>query len=189
MMYGCCFGIEIMFDNVLTIYFTNEFKLGLKEVGFIVACFALMNIFARALGGIFADKAGAAFGTYGKSILLGLFLFCEGAGIMLFSQAETLTTSVIFLISLAFFIKMSNGVTYSIVPFVNKQALGSVSGIVGAGGNLGAVLATSVFKSMEHRDGFWVIGATIIIVSFLAYSVRFGKDSKVVVPEKEPVLA
>lgn len=158
LMYGCCFGVEIMFDNVLTIYFTDEFDLELKQVGIIVACFALMNLFARALGGIFADKAGALFGTYGKAALLGVFLMCEGIGIMLFSQAQTLTMSIFFLISLAFFIKMSNGVTYSIVPFVNKQALGSVSGIVGAGGNLGAVLATSLFKSMEHREGFWLIG-------------------------------
>ena len=39
------------------------------------------------------------------------------------------------------FVKMSNGATYSVVPFVNKRALGAVAGIVGAGGNVGAVLA------------------------------------------------
>jgi MFS transporter, NNP family, nitrate/nitrite transporter len=183
LMYGCCFGIEIMFDNVLTIYFTDEFQLGLKEVGFIVACFALMNIFARALGGIFADKAGASFGTYGKAVLLGAFLLLEGIGIIFFSQATTLTLSIVALISLAFFIKMSNGVTYSIVPFVNKDALGSISGIVGAGGNLGAVLATSLFKSMDHREGFLIIGITIAATSFLAYTMKFSNQT--VTPKKE----
>ena len=44
------------------------------------------------------------------------------------------------------FIKMSNGATYSIVPFVNKRALGAVAGIVGAGGNVGAVLAGFLFR-------------------------------------------
>ena len=34
-----------------------------------------------------------------------------------------------------------DGATYSIVPFINKKALGSVAGIVGAGGNMGAVCA------------------------------------------------
>lgn len=82
LMYGSCFGIEIMFDNVLTIYFTDEFSLGLKEVGFIVAGFALLNIFARALGGIFADKVGAKWGTYGKAVLLGVFLTFQGIGII-----------------------------------------------------------------------------------------------------------
>lgn len=178
LVYGCCFGIEIMFDNVLTIYFTDEFHLELKQVGLIVAAFAMMNIFARALGGVFADKAGTTYGTYGKAVLLGVFLLCEGIGIMLFSQADTLTLSVFFLITLAFFIKMSNGVTYSIVPFVNKNALGSISGIVGAGGNLGAVLATTVFKSMNHRDGFWLIGAIIIGISFTAYFMKFSFESK-----------
>jgi nitrate/nitrite transporter NarK len=32
---------------------------------------------------------------------------------------------------------MSNGATYGIVPFVNEKNVGLVSGIVGAGGNLG----------------------------------------------------
>lgn len=188
LVYGCCFGIEIMFDNVLTIYFTDEFHLELKQVGLIVAAFALMNIFARALGGVFADKAGAKFGTYGKAVLVGLFLLCEGIGIMLFSQANTLTLSIISLISLAFFIKMSNGVTYSIVPFVNKNALGSISGIVGAGGNLGAVLATSVFKSMEHREGFWLIGLVIIGVSFTAYFMKFSNETKNETKQKDTKL-
>ncbi len=176
LMYACCFGIEIMFDNVLTIYFTDEFKLELKEVGFIVAAFALMNIFARALGGIFADKAGANWGTYGKAVLLAIFLLLEGIGIILFSQAPTLLTSIICLISLAFFIKMSNGVTFSIVPFLNKDALGSISGIVGAGGNLGAVIATSLFKTMDNREGFLAIGIAVTIFSFFAYTLKFQNE-------------
>lgn len=191
-MYACCFGIEIMFDNVLTIYFTDEFSLGLKEVGFIVAAFALMNIFARALGGIFADKAGAIWGTYGKAALLGVFLLCEGVGIVMFSQAPSLLSSIICLISLAFFIKMSNGVTFSIVPFINKDALGSISGIVGAGGNLGAVIATSLFKTMDHREGFLTIGISIIVFSFLAFTLKFKKskteNTGTISKTKEPML-
>ena len=34
---------------------------------------------------------------------------------------------------------MTEGATFSVVPFINKKCLGSVMGIVGAGGNLGAV--------------------------------------------------
>lgn len=74
---------------------------------------------------------------------------------------------------------MSNGVTFSIVPFINKDALGSISGIVGAGGNLGAVIATSLFKSIDHREGFLTIGMTIVVISFLAYTMRFKDKSKI----------
>src|SRR5579859_4681598 len=51
--YGACFGIEITIDNIASLYFVDNFHLGLKEAGLIAGLFGLMNIFARALGGIF----------------------------------------------------------------------------------------------------------------------------------------
>ena len=46
--------------------------------------------------------------------------------------------------------KMAEGATYAVVPFVNKKALGSVAGIVGAGGNAGAVAAGFLFKGSDR---------------------------------------
>ena len=66
--YGACFGIEITIDNIATLYFVDNFQLGLKEAGLIAGLFGMMNIFARALGGIFGDKAGKKFGLKGKNI-------------------------------------------------------------------------------------------------------------------------
>ena len=37
------------------------------------------------------------------------------------------------MIVFSLFVQMSEGATYSVVPFINKKALGSVAGIVGAG--------------------------------------------------------
>ena len=37
------------------------------------------------------------------------------------------------------FVQMAEDATYSVVPFTNKRALGAVAGIVGAGGNFGAI--------------------------------------------------
>ena len=42
---------------------------------------------------------------------------------------------------------MAEGATFSVVPFINKKAIGSISGIVGAGGNVGAFLAAILLKS------------------------------------------
>jgi MFS transporter, NNP family, nitrate/nitrite transporter len=177
LIYGACFGIEVMLDNKLTMYYTDEYHLELKVVGFIVASFALMNLFARALGGIFADKIAVKYGSRGKIVILGLFLLCEGLGIILFSQTQELQYAIAVMIGFALFIKMSNGVTYSIVPFVNKKALGSISGIVGAGGNAGALLATLTFKySNGDRNGFFIIGCAIIIISFCAYFMKIQDE-------------
>ena len=67
---------------------------------------------------------------------------------MLFSQARWLPLAGLSLTPVTgLFVKMSNGATYAVVPFVNKRALGTVAGIVGAGGNAGAVLAGFLFKT------------------------------------------
>lgn len=45
-----------------------------------------MNLFARAIGGIVADKVGNSYGMRGKGWLLAGFLILEGIGIALFAQ-------------------------------------------------------------------------------------------------------
>jgi NNP family nitrate/nitrite transporter-like MFS transporter len=50
---------------------------------------------------------------------------------------------------------MAEGATFSVVPFVNKKAVETVSGIVGAGGNAGAVAAGFLFKAegISYQQG------------------------------------
>jgi NNP family nitrate/nitrite transporter-like MFS transporter len=71
---------------------------------------------------------------------------------------------------------MSEGATYSVVPFVSKNALGAVSGIVGAGGNFGAVSAGFLLKGFDGwTTGLFVLGGIVSAVSFLAFMVRFSE--------------
>jgi MFS transporter, NNP family, nitrate/nitrite transporter len=179
--YGACFGIEITIDNIATLYFVDNFKLGLKEAGLIAGLFGMMNIFARALGGIFGDRAGKKFGLKGRVLILGSFLMLEGLGIMLFSSMNVLAWAIATMLLFALFLKMSNGATYSVVPFINKKAMGAVAGIVGAGGNVGAVLAGFLFKSenLSYRESLFIIGIAVIVVSIaaLAMSLMLKADA------------
>ena len=188
--YGACFGIEITIDNIATLYFVDNFHLGLKEAGVIAGLFGLMNIFARALGGIFGDKAGKKFGLQGRIIILSVFLLLEGLGIMLFSTMDTLVWAIAVMLFFALFLKMSNGATYSVVPFINKRAIGAVSGIVGAGGNVGAVLAGFLFKSEElsYRESLFIIGIAVIAVSAVSFLLSLPKSMKeeLLQPELSP---
>jgi NNP family nitrate/nitrite transporter-like MFS transporter len=177
--YGACFGIEITIDNIATLYFVDNFHLGLKEAGIIAGCFGMMNIFARALGGIFGDRAGKKFGLQGRIITLSAFLLLEGLGIMLFSSMELLPWAIATMLLFALFLKMSNGATYAVVPFINKKAMGAVSGIVGAGGNVGAVLAGFLFKSetLSYRESLFIIGIAVVAVSAIAFMLGLPRKS------------
>lgn len=185
--YGACFGIEITIDNIATLYFVDNFNLGLKEAGIIAGLFGMMNIFARALGGIFGDKMGQKFGLKGRILILGIFLLCEGLGIMLFSSMDVLFWAIVTMMIFALFLKMSNGATYSVVPFINRSAMGAVSGIVGAGGNVGAVLAGFLFASndISYRQSLFIIGIAVSVVSVLSLLLAISGKIKEGVAEPE----
>jgi NNP family nitrate/nitrite transporter-like MFS transporter len=64
-----------------------------------------------------------------------------------------------------------------VVPFVNRRALGAVAGIVGAGGNVGAVAAGFLFKtsSISWPQALMILGLLVLASSSLAFLVRFSE--------------
>ena len=174
--YAACFGIEITVDNVAAIYFVDHFNATLIVAGALAGLFGFMNLFARALGGILSDKVGYRYGLKGKGILLAVFLMLEGIGIMLFAKAGSLPMAIASMLLFALFLKMANGGTYSIVPFINKNAMGSVAGIVGAGGNLGAMLVAFLFKSPDitYSQAFYYIGIGVLLIGIAVIAVNMS---------------
>ena len=81
------------------------------------------------------------------------------------------------MLTFALFLKMANGATFSIVPFVNEKNVGLVSGIVGAGGNVGGMLFGFLFKSeaITYVEAFRYIGFIAIAVSIIVIVTKFGK--------------
>ena len=179
-LYAACFGIELTVNNVAALYFFDYFDgLTMVTAGLIAASFGLMNVFARTLGGIFGDNFASLWGLRGRSFWLFIVLLGEGLALMLFSRMDVLFLAVPMLVIFSLFTQMSEGATYSVVPFVNKKALGAVAGIVGAGGNAGAVAAGFLFKSeMAWNNAFLMIGIMVVCASVLALFIRFS-------PEKE----
>src|SRR5690606_941765 len=173
--YAACFGIEITVDNVAATFFIDRFGTSLIMAGALAGIFGGMNLFARALGGIVSDRVGRRFGLKGKGRLLGLLLVLEGIGIMLFAASGSLLVAVASMLIFALFLKMANGCTYGIVPFINKDNIGVVSGVVGAGGNIGAMLVGFLFKSehLTYADAFQYIGVGVIFAGLLVAATKF----------------
>jgi len=176
-IYAACFGMELTIDNIAALYFADYFHLALTAAGFVAASFGMMNIFARALGGIVSDGCNRRWGLRGRVSLLGCTILAEGLGLMLFSQMRWLPLAIGSMMLAGLFVKMSNGATYSIVPFVNKRALGAVAGIVGAGGNVGAVLAGFLFKTagLTWPQALLILGVLVTLTSSLTILVRFSE--------------
>lgn len=180
LIYGACFGVELTINNIAAIYYKDYFQLDLATAGLIAGLFGLMNIFARSLGGFFGDKAGIKWGLRGRVLFLFAVLFIEGLALMLFSSMTVLPLAIASMIVFSLFVQMSEGATYSVVPFVNKKALGAVSGIVGAGGNAGAVAAGFLFKveNVSYPEALFIIGIVVVGISLISFLVRFSSEAE-----------
>ena len=177
-IYGACFGVELTINNIAALYYHDRFELSIGMAGFIAGLFGAMNIFARTLGGAFGDKFGIKFGLRGRVVFLGIVLLLEGIALVIFSQMATLFLAIGAMVVFSLFVQMSEGATFSVVPFINRRALGSVAGIVGAGGNAGAVAFGFLFRmeSLATADALMIIGVAVLFAAALVFLVRFSPE-------------
>ncbi|NNC49873.1 MAG: MFS transporter [Flaviramulus sp.] len=203
-VYAASFGIELTVYGTMDDYLQNTFQLERLTAGNIVLSFALMNIFARTLGGFFGDKFGKLKGLRGRVLFLSFILTIQGIMLVTFSLSTSLLVGFIFLILFSLTVQMAEGATFSVVPFINKKAIGSVSGIVGAGGNVGAFLAAFLLKSKSAvaekaaiaanqglgdevisnaqavasssavSQGYLIIGIIVVVTGIAALAIRFS---------------
>jgi NNP family nitrate/nitrite transporter-like MFS transporter len=172
--YGACFGIELFIHNVAATYYVDHYGLSLKEAGLAVGSFGLLALFARALGGWVSDKAAARGDLNSRVSLLFVLMLGEGLGLLWFANSGSVTAAVVAMLCFGLFVHMACGATYALVPFVNPKALGGVAGIVGAGGNVGAVLAGFLMKGTGdvHRT-LLILSALVVVSSLCAIAARF----------------
>ena len=175
-IYAVCFGLELTINNIAALYYHDQFQLDVKTAGLIAGLFGLMNIFARTVGGVFSDFFAKKTGLRGRVIFLFFVLLGEGVMLIVFSQMAVLVLAVATMIAFSLFVQMSEGATYGIVPFINRKALGAVAGIVGAGGNAGAVAAGFLFRAenITMQQGLLCLGIMVVVVSFATVLIRFS---------------
>lgn len=179
-VYGACFGVELIIHNMAAMYFTDTFKVDLKSAGLYAGLFGLLCIFARTLGGYVSDKANWAKGLRGRRLVLFAVPLLEGIFLLVFSQTSVLWMSVAGLMLFGLFVHMSTGATYALVPYINKEAMGSVGGIIRAGGNVGAVLGGFLFRtpSLTGQQALFILGISVVATSVLVLTVRFSEQDE-----------
>lgn len=178
--YSACFGVELTINNIAALYFHDRFSLSVESAGLIAGLFGLMNIFARTLGGFASDRVAMSRGLRGRVSTLFACLLCQGIALIIFSQMGTLPYAIGAMITFSVFVQMSEGATFGIVPFVNRRALGLVAGIVGAGGNAGAVMAGFLFRSesLSTAQGLLYLGIAVCFAACLTPMIRFSQETE-----------
>ena len=177
--YGACFGVEIFIHNIAASYYVDQFGLSIQSAGFAAGIFGGLALFARALGGIASDRIAGFKGLDGRTLLLFVCMLGEGVGLVLFSSAPTVALAIGAMSLFGLFTHMACGATYALMPFIDRKALGGVAGLIGAGGNAGAVLAGFLNKAAATpQQTLLMLGFIVGGTSLCALAVRFSATHK-----------
>ena len=159
--YACCFGVELTMNNAAAMYFKTSFDLTTEKAAAIASIFGWMNLFARGLGGFFSDKANAKMGMRGRLAFQTLCLVSEGVLVFIFANSTSLGLAIFLMVLFSTFVQAAEGSTYGIVPYVDPPCTGSIAGIIGAGGNTGAVCFGLGFRNLETMQAFYLMASCI----------------------------
>jgi MFS transporter, NNP family, nitrate/nitrite transporter len=183
--YATCFGVELTMNNAASLYFKEEFGQSTESAAAIASIFGWMNLFARGFGGYFSDMFNAGMGMKGRHIVQTITLVGEGAMILIFVNTKTLGGSIFCMVIFSVFVQAAEGSTFGIVPYIDPPSTGAISGIVGSGGNVGAVSFSTAFRQMDYKPAFMIMGWVVLASGFLSYFVVIEGQSGLIWGEEK----
>ncbi len=162
--YAVTFGTELSVVSMLPLFFKETFMLPVAMAGVFGACFAATDVVSCPSGGFISDKfgrkrslvlllAGAAVGFFGMSQITG-------------NWPISLAVAVMMLSSLC--LGAAAGCVFALVPLIKRRLTGQIAGLVGAYGNIGAVLFLTVFSLVSADQFFMVIAGGIAFAAICA---------------------
>ena len=174
--YACCFGVELTMNNAAALYFRDEFGQSAASAAAIASIFGWMNLFARGAGGFLSDHANQNKGLRGRILVQTGLLVGEGIFVLIFAHTKTLTTSIVVMLFFSVFVQAAEGSTFGLVPYVDHATLGSVTGIVGAGGSVGAVCFGLAFRLLGYDSAFLIMALAVLASSLLFVFLKLDDD-------------
>eukprot|EP00467_Chlorarachnion_reptans_P016479 CAMPEP_0114519154 /NCGR_PEP_ID=MMETSP0109-20121206/18844_1 /TAXON_ID=29199 /ORGANISM="Chlorarachnion reptans, Strain CCCM449" /LENGTH=375 /DNA_ID=CAMNT_0001699859 /DNA_START=331 /DNA_END=1458 /DNA_ORIENTATION=- len=190
LQYAACFGMELHVNNTIALYYFDRFGLSITTAGLVASLFGLMNLFARAWGGMATDYCYSRWGMAGRKYCH-VFLTCgEGLFLIIFSRMPDLGTAIFMMIIFSLFVQSAEGSTFGIVSYVDPRNTGGVCGFVGAGGNIGAVVWGLVFLAIPNfADGYMVLGFVVIVIGLMGIPTISVQDTSHRARNKSEVFA
>lgn len=157
--YMVTFGSELAVVSMLPLFFMDTFGLEPVKAGLLAAGFAVMNLASRPAGGFLSDKLGRK-----KSLLfLMIGLMVGYATLGAITSEWPLPLAVLATMVCSFFVQAGEGATFATVPLIKRRLTGQIAGMVGAYGNVGAVLFLTVLTFVNASMFFYVIAAAALL--------------------------
>ncbi|GAB5353617.1 hypothetical protein AAMO2058_000050500 [Amorphochlora amoebiformis] len=176
--YAVCFGVELHVNNTAALYYFERFNVSLATAGLVASLFGLMNLFARAWGGMISDYCFSRWGMNGRKYAHIIITCGEGFVLIIFSRMATFAGAICIMIIFSLFVQSAEGSTFGIVPYVDPEHTGGVCGFVGAGGNIGAVLWGVLFIFSESfAQGFFILGWIVVAVGLVGFTINVKDKS------------
>jgi len=165
--YAVTFGAELAVVSMLPLFVLNTFDTSIIAAGLLAACFAGMDIISCPSGGWLSDRFGR------KKTLIAL-LSTLAVGFLLMSLINSdwpIFVAVLVMMVCSFFVGSGAGGVFAVVPLIRRRLTGQIAGVVGAYGNIGAVLFLTVLSFVSAQEFFMVIAGavavTVLAVFFL----------------------
>jgi NNP family nitrate/nitrite transporter-like MFS transporter len=155
-----CFFYTITFGGFaglaasLVLYYKSTYNLPKVEAGDWAALCTFIGVMARPLGGALADRVGGIRTLTFCYIIAGLALAAAG-------RATTLAVAVVLFAIALGALGAGNGSVFQLLPQRFGKELGLMTGLVGAGGGLGAFLLASALGWSKGATGSYSAGLTV----------------------------
>ncbi|MEW5315979.1 MAG: hypothetical protein WDW38_007373 [Sanguina aurantia] len=180
--YGYSFGVELTVDNIIVSYLFDQFGLSLTVAGALGSVFGLMNLFSRASGGLISDIMARYYGMRGR--LWALYIMQTLSGVFCLAMAYvdySLGATIVIMVIFSIFCQQACGAHYGIVPFVSRRSYGVVTGMVGAGGNVGSAVTQALFFAgaapwqllLTPQDGLRWMGVMTLGITLALFTIHF----------------
>jgi len=172
--YAVTFGAELAVVSMLPLFFKGTFLIPIALAGILGACFAVTDVLSCPSGGWISDK-------FGRKRSLSILLAGAAVGFFAMSQITgdwSISLAVVVMMLCSFFLGSAAACVFAVVPLIKRRLTGQIAGLVGAYGNIGAVLFLTVFSLVPASTFFMVIAASI---AFAAVCALFLDEPKAMV--------